>query len=51
MPVSTLKQVAIKQQLVFIRIYHKFDGGTEKLVPRITAWHHKACQVVRNGNH
>ena len=27
-----------------IRIYHDYVSGIEKSVPRITDWHHKACQ-------
>ena len=27
-----------------IRIYHEFEGGIEKSVPRITVWHHEACR-------
>ena len=29
-------------------IYH--EGEMEKSVPRITDWHHKACQVMTNGD-
>ena len=31
-----------------ISIYHKYEGGIEKSIPRITDWHHKACQVTFN---
>ena len=30
--------------LNIIRIYHKFEDWIEKSIPRITVWHHKACQ-------
>ena len=33
-----------------IRIYHEAKGGMEKSVMRITIWHHKACQVMTNGD-
>ena len=33
-----------------IRIYHECEGGIEKSVPRITVWHHEACQVMTNGD-
>ena len=26
------------------------EGGIEKYVPRITVWHHEACQVMTNGD-
>ena len=29
-----------------IRIYQECDGGIERSMPRITVWHHEACQVV-----
>ena len=32
-----------------IRIHHEYQGGIEKSVPRITNWHHEACQVMTNG--
>ena len=31
-----------------IRIYHECEGRIDKCVPRITVWHHKACQVMPN---
>ena len=34
-----------------IRIHHVCEGGIEKSVPRITDWHHKACQVMTNSDH
>ena len=33
-----------------IRIHHECEGGIEKFVPRITDWHHEACQVMTNGD-
>ena len=30
-----------------IRILHECEGGIEKSVPRITDWHHEACQVMK----
>ena len=33
-----------------IRIYHEYEGGIEKSVPRITVWHHEACRVMPNGD-
>ena len=33
-----------------IRIYHEYEGGIEKSVPRITDWHHEACQVMTIGD-
>ena len=33
-----------------ISIYHECEGRIEKSVPRITVWHHKACQVMANGD-
>ena len=32
-----------------IRIYQECEGGIEKSVPRITIWHHEACQAFTNG--
>ena len=29
-----------------ITIYHEYEGGIEKSVPRITDWHHEACRVM-----
>ena len=29
-------------------IHQEFEGGVEKSVPRITAWHHKPCGVMTN---
>ena len=34
-----------------IRIYCECEGGIEKSVPMITDWHHKACRVMKNGDH
>ena len=34
-----------------IRIYHECEGGIEKSVPKITKWHHEACQVMTIGDH
>ena len=31
-----------------IRIYHECEGRIEKSVPRITVWHHEACQDYKN---
>ena len=33
-----------------IRIYHEFEGGIEKSVPRITDWHHEVCRMMTNGD-
>ena len=33
-----------------ISIYHECEGRIEKSVPRITIWHHEACQVMTNGD-
>ena len=33
-----------------IRIYHECESKIEKSVPRITVWHHEACQVMTNGD-
>ena len=30
-----------------IRIYHEYDGGIEKLAPRITVRHHEASEDHR----
>ena len=35
---------------MIIRIYHECEGRIEKSVPRITDWHHMACQVMTNGD-
>ena len=35
---------------VIIRIYHEYEGGIEKSVPRINDWHHKACRVMTIGD-
>ena len=29
-----------------IRIYHECEDGIEKIVPRVTVWHHEACWVA-----
>ena len=34
---------------VSLRIYHEYEGGIEKSVPRITHWHHEACRVMTIG--
>ena len=34
-----------------ITIYHEYEGGIEKSVPRITVWHHEVCRVMTNGDH
>ena len=26
-----------------LRIFHEFEGGIGKFVPRITVWHHEVC--------
>ena len=31
-------------------IYERFEGRLEKSIPRITVWHHEACQVMTNGD-
>ena len=33
-----------------ISIYHECEGRIEKSVPRITVWHHEACQWMANGD-
>ena len=33
-----------------IRINHECEGRKEKSVPKITIWHHEACQVMTNGD-
>ena len=33
-----------------IRIYHECEGRIEKSVLRIAVWHHKARQVMTNGD-
>ena len=33
-----------------IRIRHECEGGIEKFVPWINDWHHKACQLMTNGD-
>ena len=33
-----------------ICIYHGFEDGIEKSVPRITDWHHEACRVMTIGD-
>ena len=33
-----------------IRIYHEYENGIEKSVPRITVWHHEACRVITNND-
>ena len=38
---STGKNIS---KLKSIKIYHACEGGIEKSVPRITDWHHEACQ-------
>ena len=35
---------------MIVRIYHEWEGGIEKSVPRITDWHHEACRVMTNGD-
>ena len=35
---------------MIIRIYHECEGRIEKSVPRITDWHHMACQVMTSGD-
>ena len=34
-----------------IRFYHECEGRIEKSAPRLTVWHHKACQVMTNSDH
>ena len=38
------------QLLRDIRIHHECEGRIEKSIPRITIWHHEACQVMANGD-
>ena len=33
-----------------IRIHHDCEGEIEKIVLRITDWHHEACRVMTNGD-
>ena len=33
-----------------IRIYHECEGRVEKYIPRITVWHHEACEVMTNSD-
>ena len=35
---------------IIIRLYHECEGRIENSVPRITVWHHEACQVMTNGD-
>ena len=37
--------------IVNIRIHHECEGEIAKSIPRITDWHHEACQVMTNGDH
>ena len=32
------------------KLYHAFEGGIVKYVPRITVWHCEACRVMANGD-
>ena len=34
-----------------MRIHHECEGGIEKIVTRITDWHHEACRVMTSGVH
>ena len=36
--------------MCFIRIYHEYEGGIDKSVPRITDWHHEASRVMTIGD-
>ena len=50
-PNNCCKPFCIKNnELYLIRIYHECEGRIEKPVCRITVWHHKACQVMTNGD-
>ena len=33
-----------------IKIYHECEGRIGKSVPRITVWHHEACQVMTSAD-
>ena len=44
-----LREVEV-QTVSYIRIYHECEGRIEKSVPRIKAWHHKACRVMTTGD-
>ena len=33
-----------------IRIYHEYEGGIEKSVPRILTWQHGAGRVITSGD-
>ena len=35
---------------MIISIHHKYEGGIEKSVLRITDWHHEACRVMTIGD-
>ena len=37
-------------QVENIRIYHEYEGGIEKSVPRIGDWHHEACRVMKTSD-
>ena len=34
-----------------IRNYHECEGGNATSIPRITVWHHEACQIMTKGYH
>ena len=40
------KQYICNLECKIIRIYHEYEGGIEKSVPRITVWHQEACWVM-----
>ena len=44
-------KICVSFAVKYIRIYHECERRIEKFIPRITLWHHKACQVMRNGDH
>ena len=44
------QRLYLKTEMNISRIHHECKGGIEKSVPRITDWHHEACQVMTNGD-
>ena len=36
----------VGSEMLITRTFHDFEVQTEKSVPRVIIWHHKACQVV-----
>ena len=39
-----------REGLIFLSYPHTHESRTEKSVPRITDWHHEACQVLTIGD-